>query len=59
MFMAYKGVFMLNDEELYHSFKRIKEIGALAQVHAENGDLVDEGQQEVLHLVSITYDLMC
>jgi dihydroorotase-like cyclic amidohydrolase len=48
MFMAYKGVFQVNDEELYYCFKRCKELGALAQVHAENGDLVHEGQQRIL-----------
>jgi len=44
MFMAYKGVFQLTDQELYYAFKRCKELGAIAQVHAENGDLVYEGQ---------------
>ena len=32
MFMAYKDVFMLNDEELYYAFTRCKEVGAIAQV---------------------------
>lgn len=48
MFMAYKGVFQLTDQELYHAFKKCKEVGALAQVHAENGDVVFEGQKKVL-----------
>ena len=42
MFMAYKGTFMLNDGDLYQVMKRCRELGALAQVHAENGDLVAE-----------------
>lgn len=42
MFMAYKGVFMLQDSELYAAFSRCKEVGAIAQVHAENGDLIAE-----------------
>ena len=37
-FMAYKGVFMINDEQMFEMFKVCKKIGALAQVHAENGD---------------------
>ncbi len=48
MFMAYKGVFMLEDPELYQAFKRCKEIGALPMVHAENGHLVAEGQRIML-----------
>lgn len=42
MFMAYKGLYMLQDPELYAAFSRCKEIGAIAQVHAENGDLIAE-----------------
>lgn len=50
MFMAYKDVFQLTDEELFHSFSKCKELGALAQVHAENGDLIAEGQKKMLEL---------
>ena len=32
MFMAYKDVFMLNDDEMYRAFTVCKEVGALAQV---------------------------
>lgn len=42
MFMAYKDVFMLQDNELYAAFSQCKEVGAIAQVHAENGDLIAE-----------------
>jgi dihydropyrimidinase len=47
-FMAYRGVFMLEDDELYHVFAHCKKIGALAQIHAENGHLVAEGQKKIL-----------
>ncbi|NUB43681.1 dihydropyrimidinase [Fertoebacter nigrum] len=41
-FMAYKGALMVNDDEMYHSFSRCADLGALAMVHAENGDVVAE-----------------
>jgi len=42
MFLAYRDVFMIEDDELYASFKRCRELGALAMVHAENGHLIAE-----------------
>ncbi|KAM9310444.1 dihydropyrimidinase [Pholidichthys leucotaenia] len=50
MFMAYKGMFMLQDEELYAAFSQCKEVGAIAQVHAENGDLIAEGSKKMLSM---------
>uniref|UniRef100_A0A3P9LKR7 Dihydropyrimidinase n=1 Tax=Oryzias latipes TaxID=8090 RepID=A0A3P9LKR7_ORYLA len=50
MFMAYKDVFMLSDSELHAAFTQCKEIGAVAQVHAENGDLIAEGAKKMLSL---------
>ena len=41
-FMAYKGALMVNDDEMYASFQRLAELGAIAWVHAENGDVVAE-----------------
>lgn len=41
-FMAYKDSLMIKDEDMIKMFKKCKELGALAMVHAENGDLVDE-----------------
>jgi len=40
VFMAYKDVFMLPDTDLYHVFERCRQLGALAQVHAENGEVI-------------------
>jgi dihydropyrimidinase len=47
-FMAYKGVFQLNDYELFRGFSIARELGAISMVHAENGDLVVAGQRRVL-----------
>ncbi|MBD3764397.1 MAG: dihydropyrimidinase [Rhodobacterales bacterium] len=41
-FMAYKGALMVNDDELFASFRRVGDLGGLAMVHAENGDVVAE-----------------
>ncbi|TCP38707.1 dihydropyrimidinase [Rhodovulum marinum] len=47
-FMAYKGALMVNDDEMYASFKRCSELGAIPLVHAENGDVVAELQRKLL-----------
>lgn len=47
-FMAYKNAIMATDETMYHSFQRAKELGAIVTVHAENGELVYQLQQELL-----------
>lgn len=49
-FMAYKGHQMVNDEVLLHGMKKCKSLGALAMVHAENGDAVFEGQNRMIEL---------
>jgi dihydropyrimidinase len=48
MFMAYKDVMMLRDNEMIEVFKVCRQIGALAQVHAENGDAIAENQARLL-----------
>ena len=47
-FMAYKGMIMLNDDEMYSSFRRCSELGALPLVHAENGDVVAQLQARLM-----------
>ncbi|XP_033267160.1 dihydropyrimidinase isoform X4 [Orcinus orca] len=49
-FMAYRDLYMLRDVELYKVFSWCKEIGAIAEVHAENGDLIAEGAKKMLAL---------
>ena len=47
-FMAYKGALMVNDDEMFASFTRCAELGAMPLVHAENGDVVAFLQQKLL-----------
>jgi dihydropyrimidinase len=47
-FLAYKGGLMLPDEQLIAGFLRCRELGALAQVHAENGELIAYLQAKML-----------
>lgn len=46
-FMAYKGAIMADDEILVNSFKIVREVGAMATIHAENGELVAHLQNEI------------
>jgi len=46
-FMAYKGAIMCDDEVLVNSFTRARELGAIATVHAENGELVFHLQDQI------------
>lgn len=41
---------MINDELLLEGLKKCKSLGALAMVHAENGDAVFEGQKRMIEL---------
>jgi dihydropyrimidinase len=47
-FMAYKGALMVNDDEMFASFTRCAQLGAIPLVHAENGDVVAELQRKLL-----------
>ncbi|PTW50289.1 dihydropyrimidinase [Rhodovulum kholense] len=47
-FMAYKGSLMVNDDEMFASFRRCAELGAIPLVHAENGDVVAELSAKLL-----------
>jgi dihydropyrimidinase len=41
LFMAYKGVLMVDDETLFRTMEVAAQTGALVMVHAENGDAID------------------
>ncbi|UDL95329.1 dihydropyrimidinase [Lichenihabitans sp. PAMC28606] len=47
-FMAYKGALMVDDGEMFASFQRCAELGALPLVHAENGEVVAALQKHYL-----------
>lgn len=48
IFLAYKGVLDLNDTEMYETFERCRELGAVAQVHAENGSIIEKNTEKLL-----------
>ncbi|XP_058107461.1 dihydropyrimidinase-like isoform X1 [Magnolia sinica] len=49
-FLAYKGSLMISDELLLQGLEKCKSLGALAMVHAENGDGVAAGQKRMIDL---------
>src|SRR6476661_7434436 len=48
LFMAYKGVLMVDDETLFRTMEVAAKTGALVMVHAENGDAIDVLVREAL-----------
>ncbi|XP_076001844.1 dihydropyrimidinase-related protein 1 [Genypterus blacodes] len=50
VYMAYKDVFQMSDTQLYEAFSFLKELGAVALVHAENGDLIAQEQRNILSM---------
>ncbi|XP_023223890.1 dihydropyrimidinase-like [Centruroides sculpturatus] len=50
IFMAYKNNLMLKDFEILKVFETCKNVGALALVHAENGDIIEENSKKLLEM---------
>jgi len=48
VFMAYKDVLMLENDQIIECFKVARAIGGIGQVHAENGDVIVENQTKLL-----------
>ncbi|XP_065368457.1 dihydropyrimidinase-like isoform X1 [Calliphora vicina] len=49
MFMAYKGIYQLNDSDMLDALERIRALKAVAQVHAENGDIIAKNVGRLLN----------
>ena len=48
MLMAYKGVFLVDDNTLYRVMELASRTGALAMIHGENGEVIDVLVKEAL-----------
>lgn len=48
VFLAYPGVFDLDDSELYHTLRLAKELGVITTVHCENAHMVACEQKRLL-----------
>lgn len=48
LFMAYKGVFLSDDGQIFRAFQKSSENGALMMMHAENGSVIDVLVQQAL-----------
>lgn len=48
LFMAYPGVFLSSDGEIFQALQRAGSLGGLIQMHAENGSVIDVLVQQAL-----------
>lgn len=48
IFLAYKGAFGIDDNELYNTLRLAKELGVIVTAHCENAELVSAMQQRLI-----------
>jgi dihydropyrimidinase len=48
IYLAYKGAFGLNDQELYRTMQLARKLGVIIAAHCENADLIVELQHQLL-----------
>ena len=48
IFLAYKGAFGIDDNELYHTLRLAKELGVIVTAHCENAELVADMQAKLI-----------
>ena len=48
IFLAYKGAFGIDDQELYQVLRLAKELGVIVTAHCENAELVAETQKKLI-----------
>ncbi|MBI3764437.1 MAG: dihydropyrimidinase [Chloroflexi bacterium] len=54
LFMAYKGLFQIDDTTLFKTLMKAAEAGMMVMVHAENGDVVDTLVKDALAKGNLT-----
>ncbi|XP_029439565.1 LOW QUALITY PROTEIN: dihydropyrimidinase-related protein 3-like [Rhinatrema bivittatum] len=50
VYMAYRDLYQMSNTELYEIFSFLGKLGAIAQVHAENGDIIAQEQTRMLEM---------
>src|ERR1039457_7739831 len=48
IYLAYKGAFGLDDQELYRTLRLARKLGVITTAHCENADLIQERQNQLL-----------
>jgi len=48
LYMSHKGRLMLSNSELVDALKHVKDLGCVAKVHCENGDIILENRRRLL-----------